>query len=149
MGLLFINWSKYSLVFALFYASIISFLLYSLIIVNLLFHLMGGFKQNDLAVMLFFIQGSKKIELLARNRRNIWSLYDCNRTQTYSHLVHKRALIHLAKMASLAQLLSVCLWTKWLWVRVPLQSFRVCLLHICFKNYLSWRVRNITFSNRK
>ena len=28
--------------------------------VNPLLNLMGGFKQNDLAVMLFFIQGSKK-----------------------------------------------------------------------------------------
>ena len=135
MGLLFINWSKYSLVFALFYASIISFLLYSFIIVNPLLNLMGDFKQNDSAVMLFFIQGSKKIaeiiesvtkartcrqtlefvymflschacvsewihsylnvkELLAQNRRNIWSLYDCNGTQpTITWFINEHSFI--------------------------------------------------------
>ena len=31
--------------------------------------------------------------------REIWSLSDCNWTQTHNHLVHKRTLIHLAKLA--------------------------------------------------
>ena len=57
-------------------------------------------------------------ELLAQNRREIWSLSDCNRT--HNHLVHKRTLIQLTKL--------VHLLTKWLWVRVPLQS----LQHIYF-----------------
>ena len=35
-------------------------------------------------------------ELLARNRREIWSLSDCNWTRTHNHLVHKRTLNHLA-----------------------------------------------------
>ena len=35
-------------------------------------------------------------ELLARNRREIWSLSDCNWTRTHNHLVHKRKLNHLA-----------------------------------------------------
>ena len=34
-------------------------------------------------------------ELLARNRRDIWSLSDCNETRTYNHLVRKRTLNHL------------------------------------------------------
>ena len=34
-------------------------------------------------------------ELLARNRRNIWSLSDCNRTRTHNHLVRKQTLSHL------------------------------------------------------
>ena len=34
-------------------------------------------------------------ELLARSRREIWSLSDCNRTRTQNHLVHKRTLNHL------------------------------------------------------
>ena len=38
-------------------------------------------------------------ELLARNRRNIWSLSDCNRTLTHKHLVCKRTLKHLTKLA--------------------------------------------------
>ena len=41
-------------------------------------------------------------ELLARSRREIWSLSDCNWTRTHNHLVHKRALNHLVKL------------TKWL-----------------------------------
>ena len=38
-------------------------------------------------------------ELPYRNRPDIWSLIDCNTTQTYNHLVCKRALNHLAKLA--------------------------------------------------
>ena len=34
-------------------------------------------------------------ELLARSRREIWSLIDCNWTRTHNHLVHKRTLNHL------------------------------------------------------
>ena len=61
-------------------------------------------------------------ELLARNRCEIWSLHDCNRAWTHNHLVRKGTLSQLAKLASLAKWLSVLLWPKWLWVRVPLQS---------------------------
>ena len=38
-------------------------------------------------------------ELLARSRREIWSLSDCNWTRTHNHLVDKRTLNHLAKLA--------------------------------------------------
>ena len=55
-------------------------------------------------------------EILARSRREIWSLSGSNWTPTHNHLVHKRTLNHLAKLAS------VRLWTKWLWIRVQLQS---------------------------
>ena len=64
-------------------------------------------------------------ELLAGSRREIWSLSDCNCTRTHNHLVHKRTLNHLAKLASLAKWLSVRLWTKWLWFRVQLQSLTI------------------------
>ena len=43
-------------------------------------------------------------EFLARSRREIWSLSDCNWTRTQNHLVHKRTLNHLAKMAYSAEL---------------------------------------------
>ena len=49
-------------------------------------------------------------------------LSDCNGTRTHNHLVRKRTLKHLAK---LAKWLSVRLRTKWLWVRVPLQSLNL------------------------
>ena len=38
-------------------------------------------------------------ELLTRNRCNIWSLSDCNWTGTHNHLVRKRTLTHLVKLA--------------------------------------------------
>ena len=38
-------------------------------------------------------------KLLARNRRNIWSLSDSNGTRTYNNLVCKRTLNHLAELA--------------------------------------------------
>ena len=38
-------------------------------------------------------------ELLARSRREIWSLSDCNWTRIHNHLVHKRTLNYLAKVA--------------------------------------------------
>ena len=38
-------------------------------------------------------------ELLARSRRHIWTLSDCNETRTQNHLVRKRTLNHLAQLA--------------------------------------------------
>ena len=38
-------------------------------------------------------------ELLARSRREIWSLNDCNWTWTHKHVVHKQALNHLLKLS--------------------------------------------------
>ena len=73
--------------------------------------------------VLEWIQNVK--ELLVRNRRNIWSLSDCNGTRTKNHLVRKWTLNHLAKPASLAKWLSVRLRTKWLWVRASAQSLKV------------------------
>ena len=43
-------------------------------------------------------------ELLARNRREIWSLSEFNGTRTHKHLVRKRTLDHLAKMVK---------WVPW------------------------------------
>ena len=62
-------------------------------------------------------------ELLARYRRDIWSLSDSIGIRTHKHLVRKRLLKHLAKPASLAKWLSVHLRTKYFWVRFPLLSF--------------------------
>ena len=38
-------------------------------------------------------------ELHAQSRREIWSLSDCNWTRSHNHLVCKRTLNHLAKLA--------------------------------------------------
>ena len=45
-------------------------------------------------------------------------LSDSNVIRTHNHLVRKRKLNHLAKLAWL----SVSLRNKWLWPRAPLQS---------------------------
>ena len=76
-------------------------------------------------------------ELLARSRREIWRWSDCNWIRTHNHLVHKRTL----------NWLSVRLWTKWLWVRIQLQSLSLwCLLEKLRSFYLS----NISlYSDRK
>ena len=66
-------------------------------------------------------------ELLARSRREIWRLSNCNWTRTQNHLVRKRTLTHLA---SLAKWLSVRLRTKWFWVRIRLQSFTLSIADI-------------------
>ena len=51
-------------------------------------------------------------ELLARNRRDIWSLSGSNRIRTHNHLV---------------EWVSVRLRTKWLWVRIPLLSLKLLI----------------------
>ena len=43
-------------------------------------------------------------EHLSRNRRNIWSLSDCNRIWSHNHLVCKRTLTRLAKLTN---------WLSW------------------------------------
>ena len=79
-------------------------------------------------------------ELLARSRREIWSLSDCNWTRTQNYLVCKRTLNHLAKL-SLAKWLSRRLRTKWFWVQVQLQSLKrqICA---CFEQGVPWHSSN-------
>ena len=72
-------------------------------------------------------------ELLARSRRHIWSLSDCNVIRTYNHLVPKQTLNNLAKW------LSARLWTKWLWVQIKLLS----LLFLLRKK--QWIVNSVKF----
>ena len=43
-------------------------------------------------------------ELLARNRRNIFSFCDCKKTRTQNHLFRKKTLSHLAKLTKLIEL---------------------------------------------
>ena len=43
----------------------------------------------------------------------------------FAGLVRKETLNYLVKLANLATWLSVRLQTKWLWIRVPLQSLKV------------------------
>ena len=68
-------------------------------------------------------------DLLAQNRREIWSLSDCNRTRTHNHLVHKTNAQH--------EHLNIRLRTKWFWVRVPLQSLNSNVFRILLTIYTS------------
>ena len=99
-------------------------------------------------------------KLLARNRRDIWSLSDCNGSRTHNHLVRKRILNHLAKLTKwLSWIVSTylqCIWLyvliisrtrfrvnvhsilgsltfRLLWVRVPLHPDRMLEKHL-------WRI---------
>ena len=61
-------------------------------------------------------------EVSAQNRHDICKLRDCNETETNDHIVHKRTLNYLAKLANLTKWLSVGLQTTWLRICVPLPS---------------------------
>ena len=94
-------------------------------------------------------------ELLALNRHHIWSLSDSNKIRIHNHLVHKRTLGHLAKLAkwlSCCEYLSV--WCIWLHVIIlSLKSFRVNPRSIVFlnvKELLAWsrpRIWSLSDSN--
>ena len=74
-------------------------------------------------------------ELVARSRRHVWSLSDSSGIRTHSHLVHKRTLNHLVK---LAKWLAIRLRTKRLWVRIPLLS--LILPTLCKLVYRYWDI---------
>ena len=63
-------------------------------------------------------------EVLAQNRCKIWSLSDCNWTQTHNHLVNEHSTIRKQTQTSFAKWLSAHLWIKWLWVQVQSQSLK-------------------------
>ena len=67
-------------------------------------------------------------ELLAQNRREIWSLSDCNWTRTHNHLVRKRTLNHLVKLA------------KWLSCVVSTHLYDAfdCMLLSCHVRVSEW-----------
>ena len=81
-------------------------------------------------------------ELLSWSRWHIWTSSDCNRIQTHNNLVCKQTLNHLAK-------LSVCLQTKWLWVRIQLQSLKTlpCWLSKISNKYLRVQIHTNLVSN--
>ena len=61
-------------------------------------------------------------EVSAQNRHDICKLRDCNETGTNDHIVYKRTLNYLAKLANLTKWLSVGLQTTWFRVCLPFQS---------------------------
>ena len=79
------------------------------------------------------------------NFPNLLVFYDtqitCNWNQTHNHLVRKRTLNHLAKLASSAKWLSVRLRTKWLWLRFQLPSINLQISRL-FQARSSWHSGN-------
>ena len=67
-------------------------------------------------------------ELLARNRRDIWRLSDCNWTRTHNHLVRKRTLNHLAKLTK---------WLSWV-VSTYLYGAFDCMFLSCHVRVSEW-----------
>ena len=67
-------------------------------------------------------------ELLARNRHHIWSLSDSDGIRTHNHLVHKRTLNCLAKLA------------KWLSCVVSTYLYGAfdCMLSSCHMKVSEW-----------
>ena len=56
-------------------------------------------------------------EFLAWNRRDIWSLSDCNGIRTYNHIVLNQSLNHVDKLAN---------WPVWLDGRVFVYELSGC-----------------------
>ena len=78
-------------------------------------------------------------ELLARNRRDIWSLNDSNWSRTHYHLVRKLILNHLAKLAIWLS----CIVSTYLYgvfeSRCSHLNFRY---RACFKQEVPWHSGN-------
>ena len=72
-------------------------------------------------------------ELLARNRREIWSLSDCNGTRTHNHLVRKRTL---KRTLNGWVLRNGCGFESSCRLK-PITLLKVSLLHWCFSRVLN------------
>ena len=64
-------------------------------------------------------------ELFARSRHHIWNLSDSSGIRTHNHLVRKRTLNHLVKVAIFDIRPLVRLRTKSLWVRILFLSLKL------------------------
>ena len=71
-------------------------------------------------------------ELLARNRYDIWSLNDCNGTRTHNHLVRKRTLKYLAKLAKMYYELTVFVY------ELSGCRFESCCIEVIICNNCIW-----------
>ena len=86
-------------------------------------------------------------EVLARNRDDNWSLSDCNGNRTHNHLVRKRTLNHLTKLAKwLSCVVSTYLYGAYDYVLIMSRTcFRVNPHYMCLnvKEVLARNRRNI------
>ena len=87
-------------------------------------------------------------ELLARNRRDIWSLSGSNGTQTHNHLVRKRTLNNLAKLVKwlscvVSTICTVHLVVCYYYVAYGFQSESTLYNCLNIKELLAWKRRDI------
>ena len=77
-------------------------------------------------------------EQLAKNRCDIWGLSDRNENRTKNHLVKKRTLNHLAKLAKLLSCENLSVKCIWLYVLIMSRTrFRVNV-----RSIVAWMSRN-------
>ena len=70
------------------------------------YHVTNAFQSESTLYICLYVK-----ELLVRNRRNIWSLSDCNEIRTHIHLLRKRTLDHFTKLTkSLSCVMSTYLY---------------------------------------
>ena len=84
-------------------------------------------------------------ELLALNRRDIWSLSDCYGTWTHNQLIRKRTLNHLAKLAKwLSCVVSTYLYGAFVYMFLSCHVREFCCSHLnfrycaCFEQRVPW-----------
>ena len=100
-------------------------------------------------------------KLIARNRHDILNLSDWHGTRTQNHLIRKLTFNHIViqtsqpkiqttklasfakQLNSLAKSFNVGLQTKWLWVRVPLQSLEVYYVMHCAIFFHQYNLENV------
>ena len=82
-------------------------------------------------------------KLLARNRRDIWSLYDHNGTQTDNHLVRKWTLSYIAKLAKLLS----CVVSTYLSRALDCCSYRVTYFLIMLRSGQFGKMIESSFTN--
>ena len=81
-------------------------------------------------------------ELLARSRRKIWRLSDCNWTWTQNHLVRKRTLNHLVKLGKMVE----CSFTNELVLgSSPVAANKPPAL-TGIRKYNSWSISQLSFA---
>ena len=79
-------------------------------------------------------------ELLAQNRRDIWSLSDCKETRTHNQLFRKRTLNHLVKLTR---------WLSWVVSTISVRCIWLYLLIVSRTHFrpspefiFAWMLRN-------
>ena len=83
------------------------------------------FRMNSHSIFAWMLRNSSLVTL---KRHHIWSLSDCNKTQTHNHVVRKWTLKHLAKLTK---------WFSWIVTTYPYGAFDYMFLS-CHVHVPEW-----------